>query len=437
MYGMGNMKLGTVYCTFKRSGHTVTRTLRAVPETGATAAGGGCTWTSASGGSITDEAITCNHTDQKIVRDYTYVHTVTFTKGSVSRLTSCGYHYIRNDDTAPSPYGYTDILTANNYWMISGNGTSENISTNARIRVTFSDADQYSQNTMSVRILDSDGNTVIKQANGDTEIPLTRISGTAGTAGGTGIWQGTIDICTDAKGTKLIFLQGIDATGNVSEPVPMQIQYMDAKGPEIKIVTSDNLDKWSKEKVFTVTATDAFGTVYLGTGNEDLKLVSNDTYKNTRTYKVRGDLTDEKNITFYAKDSRGNVSYKTVSFSKLDNTAPKITGTKVTDVFDRGEAVGWKLVTGGSDGESGLAGIAITRTDEEPDQTAYKDMTTFDIPRSGVYYIWVRDNVGNITKSDAVRIHSDLSYNGSEINEVEYNGIKLNYFYYNGKRLRL
>ena len=89
----------------------------------------------------------------------------------------------------------------------------------------------------------------------------------------------------------------------------------------------------------------------------------------------------------------------------------------------------------------GLPGLPLQRQrkslEDEPDQTAYKEVSEFGVPRSGVYYIWVKDNVGNVTRSDAVKIHSDLEFNGAEINDVEYNGLKLNYFYYNGKRLRL
>lgn len=427
VYGPGQVLLGRVYCHFKNEKGKIYISYTATAASGYTASIANTGW------------FEMKRSDKERAIDYTNgVTTVTFSKGGTAvRSMYLGYYYILNDNTAPVPYGYSDILTSNNYWQISGNGSAEKISTNARIRVSFSDPDQYSLNSMSVRMLDSDGNTVIKQANGDTVIPLTRISGTPGTGGGAGIWQGTLDINAEVNGTKLIFLQAIDATGNLSEPIPMQIQYLDSKGPEIKVVASDNLNKWSKEKTFTVTATDAFGTVYLGTCNEDLKLVSNDSYKNTRTYIVKGNLTGEKAITFYAKDKCGNLSYKTVNLSKLDNMKPKFTGIKVTDVFDKGEAVAWKITTGGTDGESGLSGLAITKTSEEPDQTAYKTVNEIIIPRSGIYYIWLKDNVGNITRSDAVHIHSDLEYNGIPINEVEYNGVRLNYFYYNGRRLRL
>ncbi|MBO4213570.1 MAG: hypothetical protein J5876_01145, partial [Lachnospiraceae bacterium] len=299
------------------------------------------------------------------------------------------------------------------------------------------DADQYSLNTVSVRILDSDGTTVIKQANGNETVPLTRTSGTPGNEGDRATWEGMVEICTEVNGAKLIFIQAIDATGNMSEPVPMEIRYMDCKGPEINITTSNNLDKWSKNKTITVKATDTFGTVYLGTCSEDLQEISNNTYKNTRTYVITGDTSEDKSITFYAKDARGNVTYKTVKFSKLDNTLPTLKAVNVSDVYENGEAVAWKISVNAIDKESGIMGIAITNNEAEPIDTAYKKMTEYIIPRSGKYYVWVKDNVGNVTRSDEIIIHSDLIFNGVEVRNVEYNGVKLNYMYYNGKRIRL
>ena len=427
VYGPGKVLLGKVYCHYKNEGGKVYISYTATAESGYTAKVANTGW------------FEMHKADMESYIHYTNgVTTVTFSKnGTDVRSMYLGYYYVLNDNTAPQAYGYSGITTSNAYWTVTGCGNKDHISTNARLTVTFTDPDQYTYNQLKVRLFDSDGTTPIVQSNGDKLTPLTRISGSSGTSGSTGIWRGTLDICTEVNGTKLLFVQAVDSTGNVSEPVPIQIQYMDAKGPEIKVVASNNLGKWSKTKTFTVTASDAFGSVYLGTGAEDLKLVSNDTYKNTRTYVVKGDLTEDKTITFYAKDGSGNVSYKTVTFSKLDNTAPKFSGTKVSDVFEGGNAFAWKIATGGTDGESGVAGIAITRTPEEPDQTAYKSSMEFAIPRSGIYYLWIKDNVGNVTRSDAVHIHSDLVFNGKEINNVEYNGMNLNSIYYKGKRIRL
>ena len=68
-------------------------------------------------------------------------------------------------------------------------------------------------------------------------------------------------------------------------------------------------------------------------------------------------------------------------------------------------------------------------------------MYTANVPiatHSGTYYVWVRDGAGNVTMADnPIVIHSDLFYNGREINGAQYNGKALNYFRYNGKLIRL
>lgn len=425
--GSGNEVLGKTYCHYKNADGKVFVKFTLEPAEGFTATQTNPDWIEIPKADTTG-----------------YVHytngasTATFYRDETAvRSMYLGFYHILNDNTEPSAYGYSNSTTSNDYWKVTGCGTPGNISTNARLTVTFSDPDQFSYNTLSVQLFDSDSKTLIIQANGASATPLVRIGGTAGTSGEPGYWRGTVDVCAEVNGSKLIYVQATDSTGNKSAKIPVQIQYLDAKGPDLKVVSSDNLNTWSKTKTFTVTATDSSGTVYVGTDREDLRLVSNSAYGNSRTYVINGDLAGEKSITFYAKDPVGNVSYKTVNFSKLDNSYPEISVCKVNDFFENGEAVAWKLIAAGSDSGSGIAGIAVTKDTKEPATNAYMKATEFKISRSGTYYVWVRDNVGNVTRSPQIVIKSDLQLNGLEINSVRYNGTELNYIIYNGRRLRL
>jgi len=439
--GTNSTYLGTLYCTFKRTGHTTTLSYRMVPATGGTVSGNSLSWTTNSDGSISSAPIECIHLDTNAIRGSGHnvgTCTIVGSLAGMSRELSCRYYGIMNDDTAPSAYGYSGKTSSNSYWQVIGNGSSSSLSTIVKIKATFKDPDQFSQNLVKIRVYDSDKSTLIYQASGASEMPLTRISGTAGTAGGDGIWQGTVELSAEVNGTKDVYIQAIDSTGRTSDLIPMTIQYLDSKGPEINIISAVNLNSWSKTKVITVRATDAFGTVYLGTSNEDLRLVSTDSYNNQRTYIINGNLySGSKQITFYAKDLVGNVFYVSTTFSKLDSTTPTLSSGSIYDVFSGGSPISWKITGSGSDAGSGVVSYAITRNTTAPIDAAYQSSTDFSITESGDYYIWVKDAAGNVLRSEKITVHSDVVFNGKEIRQNFVNGKKIRWIVYNGKRLRL
>ena len=304
-------------------------------------------------------------------------------------------------------------------------------STKATLTVTCTDNWNYNPNFVQVRLLDPDKKELTNWL-------------TCGKSGST--FSQTIDVVTEVKGTQNYYVQARDAGGNVSEKA-VAVTNLDSKAPTVTsaMVTSED---WSKMKTITVTVEDVgAGDVSIAFNDlSDYKkaTVNGNTY--SRSFTFTGEVYGSAKAAIYIKDAVGNVTTEFVQIYNLDNTKPTIELTDISDAFNAShEAYAWNVTPKANDvnatiskSGSGIAGYALTREKTEPVASSYKADSTLLVTHSGRYYLWVKDGAGNVAVSDTpIVIHSDLLYNGIEINGALYNGRELNYFRYNGKLIRL
>ncbi len=312
-----------------------------------------------------------------------------------------GFYYYAVQDAA-KPVAYAQGNTS--YWQLTGNGTPTHTSTQARIKVTFSDALYYPNNLVYARLLESDKTTYIPQDNGVEWKGLNNISGRT-------LWQGTLNIDTEVNGSKYVYVQTKDATGNMSALIPIQVSYIDAKGPTTSFGPVDiSNGTWSRSKTVTVSGTDAFNNVNLGMSileDDPAKMitVSNDEYNFQRTITFTGNVSSPKAIAIFGTDFSGNLSYKDIVIDKLDNTIPVVkyenytcyngytnvllSGTDKQQVFQNAQHTT-------ADG-SGVKYYGVSRSpDEEP--TEWQTSPIIEITDTGTYYFWDKDNVDWVSK---------------------------------------
>lgn len=358
----------------------------------------------------------------------------------IGRAVQNRYTYTLGDVTDPVEYGYNGVNTHNQYWSVTGNGCPTGTSVRATIKVTFDDfkghtseGQGYSFNQLYLTVYDQDQTTIIPQGNGASTVALQQVSGSDR------LWQGIVNIKTEVNGTKYVYVQATDSTGNKSKKVPVAISYIDAQGPSI--TASVDTNDWSRVKKVTVTGRDEFNRVWIGYSNSTLKEVTTVNKVGTLIYKIMGDLDGSRNITFYTKDASGNVEYKTVTISKIDNTNPTIRNITASKVNSNNSHISLELLyddrnTVKNTNGSGVRKIELSKTKDFSSEVATHtgtDMGSFDINGTGTYYFRATDGVGLTSDIKTVAVNSWLEkVTGNPIkhptvgNKSEYDFIKDN-----------
>lgn len=331
------------------------------------------------------------------------------------------YWYALQDTTKPTAYGQGNTT----YWQLTGNGTKEKTSTQASLKVTFYDALFYPKNLVYARLLESDKKTPILQENGVEWKGLTNISGQQ-------YWRGVFDVSTEVNGTKTIYVQAKDATGNLSAMVPISVSYIDAKGPTLSFGPADvSNGTWSRTKTVTVYGQDAFNNVKIGMSvlKDDpavMTIVSNDEYNFQRTITFTGNVSYPKDIAIFGQDFSNNLSWYDIVIDKLDNTIPtvnydkhtcyngytnvQLSGADKQTVFQNAEI---KQADG-----SGVKYYGVSKSpDEEP--TEWQTSPVIRINETGTYYFWDKDGVDWVsepTKGIYIPVHWNLYFDYDDPN---------------------
>lgn len=297
------------------------------------------------------------------------------------------------------PYAVVDVVdpvaygTGNaSYWQLTGNGTVSKTSAQATIKCTFQDSKDYSANEIFVHLLDSDGKTFIPQDNGVEWKGLNVLSGN--------LWQGVLDVPTEVNGTKTIYVQAKDSTGNLSAKIPIQVSYIDAKGPTLTMSALDKPNtEWTRTKTITISGKDAFNNVKIGLSEtpDGMVIVSNDEYGFSRTITFTGNVTDPKAVAIFGQDFTGNLTNKDITVAKLDNTIPVVKYEKQTEYNGYTDVTlsgtDYQITSkSNKDNGSGVKYYGVsTSPDVEP--TEWQTSPVVKITETGTYYFWDKDGV--------------------------------------------
>ena len=192
-----------------------------------------------------------------------------------------------------------------------------------------------------------------------------------------------------------------------SKTKDVTVYNIDFKAPEL-VSQTEYTEEWSRTKNITVEATDeGSGNVQIAFNNEDdYQVGEQKDGKYIRNYIFTGEIYTPVQGAIYLKDALGNYQMTTIKIGKLDNTSPTITnvqtektdtGTKVTiEANDINEKLGEE--------GSGIAGYAITTSKELPTERSYGTSKEIEVEKAGTYYIYVKDNTGNVSARYTVEI---------------------------------
>ena len=213
----------------------------------------------------------------------------------------------------------------------------------------------------------------------------------------------TFNVVAETATSKKLIVKAKDRCGNIGEG-KVTIGKIDTKAPTLVSPTAYNTD-WSILKQIKIEATDeGSGNVQIALGSEeDYQLGQLDNNKYYREYKLTGDVYEDIVRIVYLKDAVGNITTKRITIGKLDKTSPTITNITKNEKTITIEAndINTKLNKEGS----GIKGYAISKTKEVPADNGFQTSNKFIVEETGIYYIWVKDNAGNLSQTKQIEMN--------------------------------
>lgn len=276
----------------------------------------------------------------------------------------------------------------------TGMGTAGNFSTNAKITAVYTDGWLSENNIVSMRLVDKDKSTAITNW------------GTASRNGTT--YTRVMDVVAEIREPANVYIQVRDAIGNttVLENGALTVQYIDALPPRLTGGKTSSTN-WTTSKEITYTTLDqGVGGVQIAFNQEsEFQLANKNGDIYTRTYNFVGDVYGDIEAALYIKDALGNIRTERVKISNIDNTAPTITNITDTLAANRQSSVIGVVANdenavlkaqGRTYNGSGIVGYALSTTNTVP--TTFQSSSNFTVTQNGVYYLWAKDAVGNISQ---------------------------------------
>lgn len=286
----------------------------------------------------------------------------------------CDEHDLVADNYAPKAQSIT----------VEGADSTTDFSRSATITAKF---EETWDNIVEMALYDSDG-TVI------SDWSMASKDGT--------IFTKTFNVVAETETTKELTVKAKDRCGNIGEG-KVRIGKIDTKAPTLVSETEYNKE-WKILKPIRIEATDEGArNVQIALGSEnDYKLGQIEDNKYYREYKLTGDVYEDVVKIVYLKDAVGNVATQRIKIGKLDKTSPTITNitNEGKTIIIEANDINTKLNKEGS----GIKGYAISKSREVPPDNGFQTNNQFTVKESGIYYIWAKDNAGNLSQTKQIEI---------------------------------
>lgn len=286
----------------------------------------------------------------------------------------CDEHYLVADNYAPKAKSIT----------VEGADSTTDFSRSATITAKF---EETWDSIVEMALYDSDGSVI-------SDWSIASKDGT--------IFTKTFNVVAETVTSKELTVKAKDRCGNIGEG-KVTIGKIDTKVPTLVSETEYNKE-WKILKPIRIEATDEGSrNVQIALGSEDdYQLGKIDGNKYYREYKLTGDVYEDVVRIVYLRDGVGNVATKRINIGKIDKTSPTITNitAKEKTITIEANDMNIKLNKEGS----GIKGYAISKTREVPADNGFQTSNKFTVKESGIYYIWAKDNAGNLSQTKQIEI---------------------------------
>lgn len=215
-----------------------------------------------------------------------------------------------------------------------------------------------------------------------------------------GNYEFTSDYGIEAFGERNFTIKVKDMFENEEQRI-LTLSKVDSKAPLI-ISNKEYNKEWSKNKKVELEIEEkGIGKVQIAFNDENnYQNVEQKDGKYLVNYNFIGDIYEDIQGAIYLKDGLGNIRTEKIKIGKIDNTSPTITnvetrkeGEKTIVVTINANDINEKI---GKEG-SGISGYAISTSKELPTDISYGKSNEIKVEKAGTYYIYVKDNVGNVS----------------------------------------
>ncbi len=158
---------------------------------------------------------------------------------------------------------------------------------------------------------------------------------------------------------------------------------------DITIIATSQNEDYSKEKeIFTIDIKSTNKNIIEYSFNKQ----NWTSVTPTKNLSLKQEYTKEGSYSIYVKDEVGNVKEYTINTDKLDQTAPE----RIIEETNNHETYLLKITM--NDEKSGMDSYQITESKETPSEwLSYTGTIEKEISNNGIYYIWSKDKLGNIS----------------------------------------
>ena len=206
----------------------------------------------------------------------------------------------------------------------------------------------------------------------------------------------------EAKEPTTFKVKVTDDYGNISES-NITLSKVDSEAPTM-VSPKEYIGEWSKYKDIKIETIDnGVGEVQIGfNAVADYQVAQKEGENYIRNYRIVGDIYEDFIGAIYLKDGLGNIRTEKVTIGKVDGTSPTITNILQEGLKIKVEANDQNTKLG-KEG-SGVAGYAYSVRNEVPSDKKFQSGNELTLPKEGTYYIWVKDNAGNLSEVRSVKV---------------------------------
>ncbi len=195
----------------------------------------------------------------------------------------------------------------------------------------------------------------------------------------------------------IYYIWAEDQVGNKTYQV-YSASTIDIKAPEVTI--SNTLTDWGTTDTIQIKATDdVIGISGISISKEE-DVYYWEVIENSLSYETEKEITENGTYYISLKDGYEHITTKSIVIDKIDNILPSIESLSASTEWGTKNEITGTVV----DNESGLSGYQITKEKTEPSEylsisgSSYE--FTYTATENGIYYIWVKDGVGNLYQTE-------------------------------------